>query len=155
MSTETPAAPGRVVVGVDGSSASVAALRWAARVGGALGLEVDAVASWEYPTNDGYAGGLGGWNPEVDAGGILAQAVDTAFDGVGLAGLSTHVRRGHPAPVLIEASHHAELLVVGSRGHGGFAGLLLGSVSAKCVAHAGCPVVVVHGQQTNQPSNGT
>ena len=156
MSTETPAAPGRVVVGVDGSNASVAALRWAAKVGGALGLEVDAVATWEYPANEGgYAGGFGGWNPEEDAAAILARAVDTAFDGAGLTGLSSHVRRGHPAPVLIEASHHAELLVVGSRGHGGFTGLLLGSVSAQCVAHAGCPVVVVHGEQANPPSNGT
>ena len=155
MSVETPAAPGRVVVGVDGSSASVAALRWAGRVGGALGLEVDAVATWEYPVNDGYAGGFGGWNPEVDAAATLTRAVETAFDGAGLAGLSTHVRRGRPASVLIEASNYAELLVVGSRGHGGFVGLLLGSVSAQCVAHAGCPVVVVHGEQDNKPSNGT
>ena len=50
---------------------------------------------------------------------------------------------GHPAGILIEASAQADLLVVGSRGHGGFVGALLGSVSHRCVAHALCPVVVV------------
>ncbi|UZJ26433.1 universal stress protein [Rhodococcus antarcticus] len=151
MSTQpTPAnEPGRVVVGVDGSPSSLAALRWAARVGGALGLELDAVTSWEFPASYGMAGGIGGWDPEVDAGAILASAVDTAFGGPGPAGLRTHVRRGRPAPVLIAASHHAELLVVGSRGHGGFAGLLLGSVSAQCAEHSACPVVVVHGDETD------
>lgn len=145
MSTHSHPAPGRVVVGVDGSGSSVAALRWAAHVGGVLGLEIDAVTSWEYPANYGLVGTVGGWDPEVDAGAVLARAVDTAFEGGGPPGLRTHVRRGHPSPVLLEASHHAEMLVVGSRGHGGFAGLLLGSVSAHCAAHASCPVVVVHG----------
>ena len=149
MSAQPLPAPGRVVVGVDGSSSSVAALRWAARVGGALGLQIDAVTSWEYPASYGLAGAAGGWDPEVDAGAVLARTVHTAFDGAAPAGLRTHVRRGHPAPVLLEASHHVELLVVGSRGHGGFAGLLLGSVSAQCAEHAGCPVVVVHGETTS------
>jgi nucleotide-binding universal stress UspA family protein len=145
MSTQPPVpAPGRVVVGVDGSPASVAALRWAVRVGGALGLELDAVTTWAYPVGYAMSVAVGGWNPEQDAGTMLARAVDTALDGTTLTGLRTHVRRGHPAAVLIEASHHAQLLVVGSRGHGGFAGLLLGSVSTQCAEHATCPVVVVH-----------
>ncbi len=146
MSAQSAPAPGRVVVGVDGSPSSVAALRWAARVGGALGLEIDAVTSWEFPGSYGLAGAVNGWDPEVDAGAALARAVDTAFDGEVPAGLRTHVRRGRPAPVLLEASHHVEMLVVGSRGHGGFAGLLLGSVSTQCAEHARCPVVVVHGE---------
>lgn len=150
MSSQPSTAPGRVVVGVDGSNSSVAALRWAARVGGALGLEVDAVTSWEYPASYGLAGAVGGWNPEVDAGAVLAHAVEAAFDGAGLAGLRSHVLRGHAAQVLLEASHHAELLVVGSRGHGGFTGLLLGSVSTQCAEHAHCPVVVVH-EHGDQP----
>lgn len=149
MSTHPRPAPDRVVVGVDGSGSSVAALRWAARVGGVLGLEIDAVTSWEYPASYGLAGTVGGWDPEVDAGAVLARAVHTAFGGGGPPGLRTHVRRGHPTPVLLEASHHAEMLVVGSRGHGGFAGLLLGSVSAQCAANASCPVVVVRGSASH------
>ncbi|MEO6530311.1 MAG: universal stress protein, partial [Specibacter sp.] len=55
--------------------------------------------------------------------------------------------RGTPAKVLMEHSKSAQMLIVGSRGHGGFAGMLLGSVSSACAEHAGCPVLVVHGER--------
>ena len=62
------------------------------------------------------------------------------------------VREGGAAKVLLEASEGAVMLVVGSRGHGGFAGLLLGSVSANVAEHAGCPVFIVHGDQPPPPA---
>jgi len=57
--------------------------------------------------------------------------------------IDTLVVEGHPAEVLVEASSHADLLVVASRGHGQFGGMLLGSVSQHCATHAHCPVVIV------------
>jgi nucleotide-binding universal stress UspA family protein len=81
--------------------------------------------------------------PRTDALSLLDELV------AGLAGqaagveVRTSVEEGHPAEVLIERSKEADLLVVGSRGHGGFAGMLLGSVSHHLVAHASCPVVVL------------
>lgn len=143
MSTNDAELPRRVVVGVDGSTSSIEALRWAGRTAVALGLQIDALASWEYPANYGMAGVVDGWDPEQDAAKMLAHTVTTAFDGDTPKGLHEHIGRGNAAAVLITASNHAELLVVGSRGHGGFVGLLLGSVSTQCTAHAGCPVVVV------------
>ena len=59
--------------------------------------------------------------------------------------MNQYLYEGNAAKVLLEASEGARMLVVGSRGHGGFSGLLLGSVSAACAEHARCPVVVVHG----------
>ena len=58
--------------------------------------------------------------------------------------IERRVVEGAPATVLVDESRQADLLVVGSRGHGGFAGLLLGSVSQQCAHHAACPVVIVH-----------
>ena len=145
MSTQpSPTAPRRLVVGVDGSAASVEALRWAARTGGALGLALEAVSSWDFPASYGLAGGIGGWDPAADAKVEQEGALSTAFGHEYPAGLTRRTQQGQPARVLIEAAAGAELLVVGSRGHGGFAGLLLGSVSTQCAAHAPCPVVVVH-----------
>jgi len=60
--------------------------------------------------------------------------------------IERRVVEGRPAAVLVDESQGADLLVVGSRGHGGFAGLLLGSVSQQCAHHAACPVVIVHGK---------
>jgi nucleotide-binding universal stress UspA family protein len=57
--------------------------------------------------------------------------------------MHTHIVEGHPAPTLVEASHEADLLVVGCKGYGEFAGMLLGSVSEYCAHHARCPVVII------------
>jgi nucleotide-binding universal stress UspA family protein len=76
------------------------------------------------------------------------------FGGDRPAGLVTRVEQGGAARILIDVSQGANLLVVGSRGHGGFAGLLLGSVSSACAEHAACPVLVVHGE-TPPPTPGS
>jgi nucleotide-binding universal stress UspA family protein len=138
----------RIVVGVDGSPAAADALTWAVRQGRLTGATVEAVAAWEYPAM--YAGGFGSGYAlptDVDWAGearkSLDQAVTAALSDEDLAVVEQRVVEGHPARVLLDAAAGATLLVVGSRGHGGFAGLLLGSVSEYLVAHAPCPVVVV------------
>lgn len=144
----------RIVVGIDGSEPSKAALRWAARLAPLLGCTIDAVTAWQYPL-------LAGLNPGFANVGVMpdfAELLDTeqlAKDGLEETlqevfgdhrpvGLATAVVHGQPAQALIEASADATMLVVGSRGHGGFAGLLLGSVSSACAEHAKCPVLVLH-----------
>lgn len=134
----------RIVVGVDGSASSITALRWAHRVGSALDLAIDAVSCWEFPAEYGVGLVPVAYNPEVDTSRVLADSLRTAFGAEVPAGLRSSTHQGHPAKVLIELSTGAEMLVVGSRGHGGFVGLLIGSVSAHCAEHARCPVVVVH-----------
>lgn len=133
---------GRVVVGVDGSGGSIAALQWAARFASKFDVEIDAVTSWYYPTSYGFPGGAIEWRPDEDAEKIVAAALISAFGDEIPNGLRFFVREGHPARVLVEASQGAQLLVVGSRGHGGFVGLLLGSVSTHCAEHSDCPVVI-------------
>ena len=139
-----------VVAGVDGSAESIAALSWAARYAAATGATVRAVRAWHYP------GAVGGPPMEKAPAAIraeteheisadLAAAVAKAQPDRSAAAVETAVSYGHPAEVLIEESKHADLLVVGSHGHGRFSGMLLGSVSIHCVTNASCPVVVVRG----------
>lgn len=133
-----------IVVGVDGSQQSVEALRWAARMAPVLGGGIRAVGAWEYPPE--YAGyvPLGSDNFEEITQKRVDKAVHEAFGDDVPAGLSTSVVFGHPSKVLVHESEDASMLVVGRRGHGGFRGLLLGSVSSACVSHASCPVLVIH-----------
>jgi nucleotide-binding universal stress UspA family protein len=133
-----------LIVGVDGSESSIDALGWARRIAVVLDAEIDAVTAWHYPATDGFSYAAVDWDPSVDAAGILADALRSAFGEDQPAGLRAVVTEGHPAKVLLDASADAEMLVVGSRGHGGFAGMLLGSVSSHCAEHATCPVLVAH-----------
>lgn len=137
------AARHRIVVGTDGSASSIDALRWAAQIAADTGAELDAVTCWQYPQSYGMSGGSSDWNPASDAAQILADSLTDAFGDKRPEGLHADVREGHAAQVLVEASVGADMLVVGSRGHGGFVDLLLGSVSAYCAEHGRCPVVVV------------
>jgi nucleotide-binding universal stress UspA family protein len=135
--------PKPILVGVDGSSSSIDALRFAGRLSDALGHPIEAMTAWDYPAMAGYYVAAE-WEPEQDAEDILDTAIDEAFPSGVPQGLVRAVRNGSPARVLVEASSRAEMLVVGSRGRGGFVGLLLGSVSATCAEHARCPVLVMH-----------
>jgi nucleotide-binding universal stress UspA family protein len=136
-----------IVVGVDGSQPSKAALRWAGRFLAVTGGWIDAVIAWHPPASYGFSYLPGEWNPEKDAEKVLSRAVDEVFGAEPPTGTRLIVREGNPAKVLLDESKDADLLVVGSRGHGGFAGLLLGSVSAHCAEHATLPVLVVHGNK--------
>lgn len=138
----------RIVVGVDGSASSKAALAWAVRQAELTGAGVEAVIAWHDPLM------LGGvpFVPtaaleSVDYGEfaalVLGNAIRETVDPEGPVKVSRVVRAGNPAQVLLTASEGADLLVVGSRGHGGFTEALLGSVSQACVHHARCPVVIV------------
>jgi nucleotide-binding universal stress UspA family protein len=136
---------GRVIVGVDGSEASKRALRWAATYAAATGAPLEAVSSWEMPATYGWAATLEEPDP---AKATLEKLESIVAEVVGDSPpVTSTVESGHAAFVLVNASKRADLLVVGSRGRGGFTGMLLGSVSQHCVQHAQCPVVVVRDQQ--------
>jgi nucleotide-binding universal stress UspA family protein len=134
---------GRIIVGIDGSAASTDALRWAARQADLTGSPLEVIMTWEWPTSVGWSVPIpDDYDPETD----VRQTLDAAVE----AGLAEHpgvkvdprVVNGHPAPVLVDASKGADLLVIGSRGHGEFVGMLLGSVSEFCTTNAHCPVLV-------------
>ena len=137
-----------VVVGVDGSAESAAALAWAARYAKAAGASIRAVRAWHYPGAVG-TGPIGIAPASVSA--EVAEAQQKELDDAVTAALGddpavtvrSKIAYGHPAQVLVDESADADLLVVGNRGHGGFTGMLLGSVSMYCVHSAHCPVTVV------------
>src|SRR5262245_15569003 len=132
------------VVGLDGSDESRMALRWAAAVAGAAGVPVRAVPAWAPPrTGVLPIGPVPAPPEEMDE--RTQQAITTiAEETLGSAeAVTTTVLRGAPAAALLQTVTPDSVLVLGSRGLGGFTGLLLGSVSQECVEYASCPVVVV------------
>ncbi|MCW2579519.1 MAG: UspA domain protein [Blastococcus sp.] len=130
------------MVGVDGSPASLDALEWAVRQASLTGAVVEAVTAWHFPVTYGEYPIVAQVDWESDAQTIQDNAVKEALGDEATA-VVRRVAQGHPVNVLLEASAGADLLVVGSRGHGGFTGMLLGSVSEHVVAHAPCAVVVL------------
>ena len=138
-----------ILVGIDGSDPSLDALRYAAKVSAALGAPLRAITTWDYPAlADLYP--LAGWSPDQDAAMILETSIKAVFAGDPPADLSAAVVAGPAVPALIKESHGAEMLVLGSRGRGGFAGLLLGSVSSTCATHAHCPVLIVRHEKRKE-----
>jgi nucleotide-binding universal stress UspA family protein len=143
--------PGRqvVVVGIDGSGESVAALSWAGRYAAATGATLRAVRAWHYPTAAGMP--PEGKAPPQVTGEVEQQMRDELGNAISEAAvpasvqIETEIAYGHPVQVLLDESRKASLLAVGHRGHGGFPELLTGSVAIHCVNHAACPVVVVRG----------
>ena len=138
----------RIVVGVDGSPGSKTALRWALAQARISGAAVQAVAAWQDPVV------YDGWVPTPADGDAIAASTktiltNTVAEVTGTGGQPVDVRvavaEGPAAQVLMTAAEGAELLVVGSRGRGGFAGMVLGSVSQHCVQHPPCAVAVIPG----------
>jgi nucleotide-binding universal stress UspA family protein len=139
-----------VVVGIDGSPGSATALRFALEEARLRGTTLQVVLAWQAPAMT-YADGAGA-SANVGIADLSAElksqagkALDAALADldVGDVPLEEHVLEGHPAGVLLEAAAGADLLVVGSRGQGGFARLLLGSVGHEVAHHAPCPTVIV------------
>ncbi len=113
------------------------------------GATVDAVHAWQVPVSYGYGYGYAMILPVPDLEKIAGQVIDKAVAEVADLAPGVEIRtvivEGNPARALLDAAKDADLLVVGSRGHGGFTEALLGSVSQHCVHHADCPVVVIRG----------
>ena len=135
---------GRIIVGFDGSDASIAALEWALDEAGHRGSTVEAIHAWSVPPSDPYL------PLAVDrdvfrsgAVAVLAHAVDLVAARADPPPFVPTLVEGSPAGELVHASEGAELLVVGSDDGGGLAELLLGSVTRKVLHRARCPVVVV------------
>jgi nucleotide-binding universal stress UspA family protein len=140
-----------VVVGVDGSAESIDALKWAAGYAAATGATVTALLSWHYPAAVGIAPvGVAPKPVSDEVRAHLEETLDKALSEVFGTSVPKNVEAklayGHPAPVLIDESRQADLLVLGHRGHGAFTGMLVGSVSMHCVSNSACPVVVVRGR---------
>jgi nucleotide-binding universal stress UspA family protein len=139
-----------VVVGVDGSAQSVAALRWAARYAAATGAVMRAVLAWHYPSAAAQPPvGLAPASVRRETEEVMQRVLDEAVAqalGQPAGDMETQLSYGHPAQVLVDESKNADLLVVGSSGHGAFTGMLVGSVSIHCVTGAFCPVTVIRGE---------
>lgn len=145
-----------IVVGVDHSPGAKAALVFAEEEARLRGAALRAVHAWQY----GYIGYTGFEGAVPALGGDINElraAAEAALqasvrDALPSSDVEIEQRaiQGAAAGVLVDESRDADLLVVGSRGHGGFAQLLLGSVSQQCAQHAKCPVVIVHGKREEE-----
>lgn len=143
-----------IVVGVDGSASADEALQFAAREAKLRGAALRLVAVWHLPV--AAYGGIGvavvdsGAEYEQEAHQILDEAVGRFAEQLSGIEVGRVVREGRAASALVDEAREAALLVVGSRGHGGFVGLLIGSVSNECAQHSPCPVVIVRDTRTTK-----
>lgn len=139
----------RLVVGIDGSQRAQEALAWAMEEADCHRYDIEIVSSWYLPQYDWADVRPPPPDPRVEMAARTRALVVQAAADVSAAlpdiAVSEMAVEGNAASVLIELSKDADLLVIGSRGNGGFKGLVLGSVSQQCVSHAQCPVVVVRG----------
>jgi nucleotide-binding universal stress UspA family protein len=134
-----------IVVGVDGSEPSLDALRWAARQSRLTGATLRVLTTWEVSVGTGWAATFPvDYDPEAIAKQVLDAAISSVLGPSPDIAVERTVEEGHAGPVLLAAASGADLLVVGSHGHGAIAGVLLGSVSEHLVRHAPCAIVVVH-----------
>ena len=144
-----PPGGGWIVVGVDGSHQSEKAIDWALEESRAHGDDVILVHAWQSPglALTGYAGAtlpvFGSEDIKKLAEELLATCIKEVRRRAPDVRLDSRLVEGHPAAALVAASEGARLLVVGTRGLGGFKGMLMGSVSTSCAHHAQCPVVIV------------
>jgi nucleotide-binding universal stress UspA family protein len=142
---------GRIVVGVDGSENARMALRWAVDEAARRGARLEVVHSWHVP----YVGGM--YGPTIVGDPVTFEQVARKELGRIVGSVDTSALtappqeiciNGGPAEAVLRLAKDADLVVVGSRGLGGFAGLLLGSTSSQVIHHATCPVVMVPGNRS-------
>ncbi len=141
-----------IVVGIDGSAGSRAALRFAAEEAALRQTKLKVVSAWQVPSGVYMQPTYVELDLDVlrqAAGDVAERQVVDVMGAERAKGVEVVMQEGNAAQVLLAESREAEMLVVGSRGHGGFAGLLLGSVSQQCAAHASCPVVVVRDHEAD------
>ncbi len=152
--SETTSTRPRVVVGVDGSAASLKALQWALGYASATQSRIDMVTAWEWPAALAWSGPFpSDFNPKTSAEQMLEHLMERKGADHPEIAIDGRVVQGDPADVLESASHGAALLVVAQRGHGEVVGLLLGSVSEHCVTHAHCPVLVFREEHRRAPGH--
>jgi nucleotide-binding universal stress UspA family protein len=145
-----------VVVGVDGSESALEASRWAAREAGRRGVGLRVVQAFCWPQSH-HVGGVGRGQQSVlrrMAEEQLSAAAAAAAEAAAGGSVETALVEGTPVAVLVAESRVAQLVVVGSRGLGGFSGLLLGSVAVGLAAHAAVPVAVVRGSGADAAADG-
>jgi nucleotide-binding universal stress UspA family protein len=143
----------RIVVGIDGSEASREALRWAAIEAEARSVELHVVGVWSFPM---YLDPMGGAHPlpnllertEERERKMIDGEIESVLGTLPAVTIVKTLRCGSTAPELLDASQGADLLVVGSRGRGGFMSALMGSTAMHCVQHATVPVAVVRAPKT-------
>lgn len=140
---------GKIVVGVDGSSGGEAALRWAADEARLRGNNLEIVCAWQLPLSAGplYFQVEKDLQTSTEELAARARAAVDEQLGAGTVEVAATATAGPAHRALLDAADGADLLVVGSHGHGALSRLLLGSVSLHCVAHSPCPVVVVRGAE--------
>jgi nucleotide-binding universal stress UspA family protein len=147
---------GEIVVGVDHSAGAREALRFGLTEAQLRGARLSAIHTWQPPySGAGFGFTEGAYRADElsdlrsAAEAALDATIEEAIPDAGEVEIERRVIEGAPAGVLVEQSRGAEILVVGSRGLGGFRGLLLGSVSQQCAHHAACPVVIVQAPADN------
>jgi nucleotide-binding universal stress UspA family protein len=146
---------GGIVVGHDGSPSSDVAVRWAARMAGRLGCPLHVIRAWALSSAPRPASWSPGYVPPLtDFEEAVLERLRHDVDALALTDVevSCHVVHGSSTRRLVEASKGAEMLVVASRGGGGFRGLILGSTAGQLVGHADCPVVVVPAKDDAEPA---
>jgi nucleotide-binding universal stress UspA family protein len=136
----------RIVVGVDGFESSKAALRWAINQAKLTGAMVEAITAWHIPAGTGWVPAPDMPDYQDDAFTVLSEAIAEMAAVDPDVQVRPRVVEGQAGRVLVDAAAGADLLVVGSRGHGGLAEALLGSVGQYCVHHAPCPVLIMRGK---------
>jgi nucleotide-binding universal stress UspA family protein len=137
-----------IIVGVDGSDSSVSALRWACGQARLTESSIDAIGAWAWPMSFGAAIPIpDDYDPAADALTMLSAIIEPLAAEFPSVAIRPVVVEGHATEVLVEASRHADLVVVGNRGHGEFSGMLIGSVSQHCAAYAHSPVLIYRAEE--------